>query len=280
MWALFLSGLTNLAAVAAIPATAIVGLGLLLRSRSQRPPAADAQQVSVLIREAVLAAEHNYQHAAPGEETDRQKLAFALDLLLDRLRQAGLHLDRQDASARLEVALRMFRLDAQGRAPHRHSRADLDLGELQQTLVVGLAAPVTDLNLGEAGSVVPLDGTLMVNTIPGASFHSATKQVTLPAGSYLMTFSYEVGATQASAHPTWSSYFVDFPNRRQHSTATHNPGGTSNHGGTMTSTVVLGDPTTVGFHMGRGQSGNYTGPIELTRAQLAILRLGEPSTMT
>jgi hypothetical protein len=148
------------------------------------------------------------------------------------------------------------------------------------TLVVGLAAQVTGLELGGVGSVAPLDGAVLVNTIPGASFNSATRQMTLPAGIYMMIFTYDAGAPQASANPTWSSYFFDFPNQRLHSTTVHNPGGTSNHSGSLMYTAVLSNATTVSFHIGRGQSGNYDGPIDLVGAQLTILHLGEPSTIT
>jgi hypothetical protein len=148
------------------------------------------------------------------------------------------------------------------------------LGGQLHRLVVGLAAEVNDLRLGEPGQPVSLDGTQVANTISGASFNRATKQITLPAGTYVMLFTYEAWAPQTSATPTWSSYFFDFPMQRLHSTAAHNPGGTSNHAGTITYTAVLPDAKTFPFHIGRGQSGNYTGPINLQAGtQLTIIQL-------
>jgi hypothetical protein len=96
----------------------------------------------------------------------------------------------------------------------------------------------------------------------------------------MMIFTYDAGAPQARANPTWSSYFFDFPHQRLHTTAVHNPGGTSNHSGSLTYTAVLSSTTTFNFHIGRGQSGNYAGPIDLVGTQLTILHIGEPSAIT
>jgi hypothetical protein len=159
--------------------------------------------------------------------------------------------------------------------------AERAIGHRRQTLVVGLAAPVTGLHMGAAGHMVPLDGTAVVKTLPGASFDTATRQITLPAGTYQMTLTYAAVAPRARANPTWSSYCFDFPHQRLYTTAAHSPGRASHHGGSLTYTVVLSSPTTFSFHLGRGPSGHYTGSINLVEVQLTVRRLGEaPASMS
>jgi hypothetical protein len=121
----------------------------------------------------------------------------------------------------------------------------------------------------------------IVNSTGGnVAFNSGTNTISLKPGVYQMTFVYE--ATHDASGCTVSSYFVDFPTgtgsttKRIHSTAAHNQGGTSNHGGTISfTTVITGSGYDWIIKLGRGQSGNCSGTGNTLAAgstQLTVLR--------
>jgi hypothetical protein len=132
---------------------------------------------------------------------------------------------------------------------------------------------------GAGGSeVVPM--ALIKNAITGLTYDATTRTITFPAGTYQITFVYE--ATHDNGSCNLSSYFIDFPTasatRRIHSTAAHNNGGASNHGGTITFTTQLPAGKTWQIRLGRGQSGNCTGTgmvLGDTNTQLTVFRIGD-----
>ncbi|MCS3868651.1 hypothetical protein J3D55_001567 [Chryseobacterium ginsenosidimutans] len=105
--------------------------------------------------------------------------------------------------------------------------------------------------------------TEIKNNIPGLSYNISTSTVTFgKGGTYKIDYIYE-GDHQAAC--TLSSYFVDFPYQtssttRIHSTSSHNEGLFSNHGGTISYTGVIPANRTWDIKLGRGQSGNCSGP--------------------
>lgn len=118
------------------------------------------------------------------------------------------------------------------------------------------------------------------NTIPGLTYVASTRTINFPTGVYQMTFVYE-GMHNATGC-TISSYIVDFPTnagaQRIHSTAYHNQGGLSNHGGTITYVTNLTSPKPWQIRLGRGQSGNCSGGGNVLAArstQLLIFRIGD-----
>ncbi|GEN70897.1 hypothetical protein CLA01_09690 [Chryseobacterium lathyri] len=136
------------------------------------------------------------------------------------------------------------------------------------------------LNGQGAASSVVIPMTMLSNKITGLSYDSTTSTITFPAGTYKMEFVYEGDHNAAGC--TISSYLVDFPDgagtayNRIHTTAAHNQGGSSNHGGvvTYTTTVPAGRTWTIKF--GRGQSGNCSGLGGTLRAkstELLIFRM-------
>lgn len=127
-------------------------------------------------------------------------------------------------------------------------------------------------------SVVPM--TMIKNSIAGMSYNAATSTITFPAGAYQMTFVYE--ATHNAAGCTISSYIVDFPlnasTTRVDSTAEHNQGGTSNHGGTIAYSTTVPANTNWQIRLGRGSSGNCSGAgmfLRNTSTQLLVFRVGD-----
>lgn len=119
------------------------------------------------------------------------------------------------------------------------------------------------LNGVGSGSSVVVPMKLVSNSITGLSYNEGTSTITFPAGIYKMEFVYEGDHNVAGC--TVSSYLVDFPEasgtdyRRIHTTAAHNLGGTSNHGGTVTYTTTVTAGKTWQIRLGRGQSGNCSG---------------------
>ncbi|WP_326980966.1 hypothetical protein VUJ46_11665 [Chryseobacterium sp. MYb264] len=118
------------------------------------------------------------------------------------------------------------------------------------------------------------------NNIPGLTYNPATSVVTFPNGAYQITFMYE--GTHNATGCNLSSYFMDFPGvhaRRIHSTAAHNQGGLSNHGGTITFAALFDGTSSNSWtiNLGRGQSGNCSGAgMELFdyATQVLIFKLG------
>lgn len=123
--------------------------------------------------------------------------------------------------------------------------------------------------------------TLIKNSITGLSYVPNSSMITFPKGIYQITFVYE--ATHNASSCTISSYIVDFPknvgSERVHSTASHNQGALSNHGGTVTYTTILSnDNVNWPIQLGRGQSGNCLGngmTLEANSTQLVIFRIGD-----
>lgn len=126
--------------------------------------------------------------------------------------------------------------------------------------------------------VVPM--TLIKNSIPGLTYDDASSTITFSSGTYQITFVYE--GIHNAAGCTISSYFVDFPlnsiNTRIHSTASHIGGGVSSHGGTITYATTVPTGRNWKIHLGRGQSGNCTGPgmnLAGGSTQLLVFRIGD-----
>jgi hypothetical protein len=119
------------------------------------------------------------------------------------------------------------------------------------------------LNGVVAGDAQLTPMTEIKNNIPGLSYNASTSVITFgKGGTYKIDYIYE-GDHQAAC--TLSSYFVDFPYQtngttRIHSTASHNPTILSNHGGTISYTGVIPANRTWQIKLGRGQSGNCSGP--------------------
>ncbi|SIQ45902.1 hypothetical protein SAMN05880574_11366 [Chryseobacterium sp. RU37D] len=125
--------------------------------------------------------------------------------------------------------------------------------------------------------VIPM--SVVKNGIEGLTYDSSTSTITFPAGTYQMTLVYE--STHNATGCNVSSYFEDFPVpgsfQRVHSTAPHNENGLSNHGGSIlyVTTVPAGQKWSI--HLGRGQSGNCTGPgmnLIGKSTQLLVYKIG------
>lgn len=136
------------------------------------------------------------------------------------------------------------------------------------------------LNGAAAGGKFVVNMDLIKNSITGLTYDATTRTISLPSGTYQMIFVYE--ATHNAPNCTNSSYIVDFPNttgiQRIHSTAFHNVGNSSSHGGTITYTTIIDSPRTWRIELGRGQSGNCTGAgmILIARStHLLIYRIGD-----
>ncbi|AZA51578.1 hypothetical protein [Chryseobacterium sp. G0201] len=132
--------------------------------------------------------------------------------------------------------------------------------------------------IGIGGSqVVPM--SMITNGISGLTYNAATSTVTLPQGIYQISFVYE--GVHNSPGCTISSYFVNFPlnnvEQRVHSTAVHSEGVVSNHGGTVNYTTTVPAGQTWQIRLGRGQSGNCSGPgmtlVKLS-TQVLIYKIG------
>ncbi|KQT35639.1 hypothetical protein ASG22_01035 [Chryseobacterium sp. Leaf405] len=133
--------------------------------------------------------------------------------------------------------------------------------------------------IGAGGTqVVPM--AVIKNAIDGLTYNATTSTITFPPGTYQMTFVYE--ATHDNTGCSISSYLVDFPlnsgTQRIHSTASHNQGGLSNHGGTITYTTLIPSTRTWQIALGRGQSGNCSGTgmtLAAISSQLLVFRVGD-----
>lgn len=132
---------------------------------------------------------------------------------------------------------------------------------------------------GPGGSQV-VNMALIKNAIPGLIWDGTTRTITLPAGTYEISFTYE--AVHDSPGCDLSSYFFDFPNdgvvARVHSNAPHIEGGLAIHGGTISYTTKLTN-TANSFiiNLGRGQAGNCTGTgmsLKKNSTHLLIYRIG------
>lgn len=145
------------------------------------------------------------------------------------------------------------------------------------------------LNGFSAGSLSTVPMSVIKNSISGMSYNAATSTITFPAGTYQITFVYEAlhnndnGTSVEADKCRNSSYIVDFPTsisgtQRIHSTAYHNSGILSNHGGTITYSTTVPAGRTWPIRLGRGQSGNCTGPgmtLAAASTQLLVFRIGD-----
>ena len=145
------------------------------------------------------------------------------------------------------------------------------------------------LNGFAAGSLSIVPMTAIKNSISGMSYNAATSTITFPAGTYQITFVYEAlhnndnGTTVEADKCRNSSYIVDFPTgaagtQRIHSTAYHNSGILSNHGGTITYSTTVPAGRTWPIRLGRGQSGNCSGTgmtLAAASTQLLVFRIGD-----
>lgn len=132
-------------------------------------------------------------------------------------------------------------------------------------------------SIGES-QVIPMK--MIKNAITGLEYNDSSNTITFPKGTYQISFIYE--ANHSAPKCTVSSYFVDIPlNKgvtRIHSTASHNGGGNSNHGGTITYASTVPHNRQWQIHLGRGQSGNCLGKgmsIKKLSTQIIIFRLGD-----
>ncbi|ANF51267.1 hypothetical protein A0O34_12420 [Chryseobacterium glaciei] len=132
--------------------------------------------------------------------------------------------------------------------------------------------------VGGGTSVVPM--TVVKNTIPGMTYNSGTSTITFPSGTYQMTFVYE--ASHNASGCSISSYFVDFPlnntTTRIHSTSAFVQGANAVYGNSVTYATVIPAGRTWKIALGRGVSGNCSGPgntLAATSTQLLIFRIGD-----
>lgn len=108
------------------------------------------------------------------------------------------------------------------------------------------------------------------------TFNESTSVLHFPSGIYQITVVYEA---EHNTNCTLSSYFIDFPTDvRIHSTAAHNEGTVSNHGGSIIFTAVIPTALDWTIKLGRGQSGNCIGArmrLKSKSTQISIFRIGE-----
>ncbi len=130
-----------------------------------------------------------------------------------------------------------------------------------------------------ATSIFPV--TEIINSVPNKiELINSGKRLRFQPGVYQITYVYEA---ELNNQCELSSYFVDFPTqgsrKRIHSTAAHNFGGLSNHGGTITYTFKLTSEYNWDVHLGRGQSGKCWDDNKLRlisgSTHISILRLGD-----
>lgn len=119
--------------------------------------------------------------------------------------------------------------------------------------------------------------TLVKNKIQGLTYDKENSLISLPSGTYQIAFTYE--ALHNAPGCTLSSYYFHFPDStRIHTTAAHNEGTTSNHGGTISYILLLSSQTDLAIHLGRGQSGNCRGAgmtLQGNSTQLLIYKIGD-----
>lgn len=159
----------------------------------------------------------------------------------------------------------------------------LDVVSVPLPAVISLNTKITNFlnGVGSGGTQTLTNMGIVKNGIPGFSLNTATSNVTIPAGTYQISFVYE-GVHDATGC-TLSSYFVDFPDgggtQRVHSTAAHNEGVPSNHGGTITYTAVIPSTRTWQISLGRGASGNCSSlpgnDLFANSTQVTFFRIGD-----
>jgi hypothetical protein len=146
-------------------------------------------------------------------------------------------------------------------------------------VVIGMKAAANNITRGNAGTTFQLDGEVLINTIPSATYDDGTDRITLPAGTYLVTFVYEGAiANSPATTPVIHSFFYDFitsyGTQRIHANSPSNAGGASNHGVTIQFTVRVTAATTYPFSLGWGQGGNFSGSYNISRGtQISFIKL-------
>lgn len=136
------------------------------------------------------------------------------------------------------------------------------------------------LQNSKAGQSQIIPMKMIKNAITGLKYNEASNTITFPKGTYQISFIYE--ATHSATNCTISSYFIDLPLdnsfTRIHSTASHNGGANSNHGGTITYASTVPQNRQWKIQLGRGQSGNCIGQgmsLKKLSTQIIIFRLGD-----
>jgi len=120
------------------------------------------------------------------------------------------------------------------------------------------------------------------NTISGASYNQNTNMLTVPSGTYIMTFAMNASIVSSNVTSPLHSYFFDFPSAfssaaRIHSNQSSNAGGTGNHGINITSVVKIANPTSIYVALGWGQGGNMAAgdQISIDGWQFSIIRVAD-----
>ena len=130
---------------------------------------------------------------------------------------------------------------------------------------------------GAGGTQIITNLKATKSAIKGLSFDASSSKISFPPGIYQITVVYE--AEHNVANCTLSSYFVDFPTGvRIHSTASHNQGALSNHGGSIIFTAAISGNLDWIVKLGRGQSGNCYGSgmkLIAKSTQISIFRIGD-----
>ncbi|WP_128330704.1 hypothetical protein [Apibacter sp. HY039] len=171
----------------------------------------------------------------------------------------------------------LLTIDTSGNVKNIGTIADLSI---PSPAILRLETTQNDfLSTATSGSKQTVPMSIIKNTIPGMTYDASTYTVTFPAGTYQIIFTYE--AVHNSTNCTISSYFVDFPSEstttRIHSTASHNQGNLSNHGGSIIYASQINANVTWMVQLGRGQSGNCSGTgmsLMQKSTQVLIFKIG------
>ena len=157
------------------------------------------------------------------------------------------------------------------------------------TMVIGMSNGATVFRTASGGNTPVPNDYVISNGIISAAYNDVTNTVSLPAGTYLMTFSFNIGQFDVGAssipNPVTHSYFFDFPNPaggfsvRLHSNqATHTTGSSGSHGGSISYSGRYTNAVEMIFRLGWGQGGAMPvgSSINLTSGtQLVITRIGD-----
>ncbi|UZT96485.1 hypothetical protein ODZ84_14785 [Chryseobacterium fluminis] len=133
------------------------------------------------------------------------------------------------------------------------------------------------LNGIASGSSQNIPISVSTDGADGVTYSTSTNTFTFTkAGFYKFVLTYE--ATHNATDCTISPYFADFPDNdrntvRIHSTASHSPGGASQHGGSIVYATALPANSQWKVALGRGSSGNCSGPGMLLRAKSTIVEI-------
>lgn len=125
--------------------------------------------------------------------------------------------------------------------------------------------------------------SIIINTIPEASYDPSTNSGTIPAGTYQITLAFNGNLSTSTQTNPINSYFFDFPTNsgspaRLHSNQSTRVAGQASHGGTLTYVGKYTSPRTISLHLGWGQGGNVEvgSTILLSEGtQLTFVRIGD-----